>query len=138
MLAVVGAVTAWAANARAGRAFWARYLTGNAAITTAIFSAIPYKTPWNLLPFYAGRDRPRRDRVLDARPRDPSRPAARLAAVLSIAAGHLGWQAWRASVTYASDPRNPYVYAQTVPTPSAWPRASASWPPCTPTASACR
>ena len=38
-----------------------------------------------------------------------------LAAVLSIAAGHLGWQAWRAAVTYASDPRNPYVYAHTVP-----------------------
>jgi hypothetical protein len=28
---------------------------------------------------------------------------------------HLGCQAWRASVTYASDSRNPYVYAQTVP-----------------------
>ena len=27
----------------------------------------------------------------------------------------LGWQARRASVTYAADPRNPYVYAQTVP-----------------------
>ena len=31
------------------------------------------------------------------------------------ARAHLGWQAWRASVVYASDPRNPYVYAQTVP-----------------------
>ena len=25
------------------------------------------------------------------------------------------WQAWRAAITYAADPRNPYVYAQTVP-----------------------
>jgi predicted membrane-bound mannosyltransferase len=40
---------------------------------------------------------------------------AALAAALVIASGHLGWQAWRASVTYASDPRNPYVYAHTVP-----------------------
>ena len=32
-----------------------------------------------------------------------------------IASGQLGWQAWRASVVYASDPRNPYVYAHTVP-----------------------
>jgi hypothetical protein len=31
------------------------------------------------------------------------------------AAAHLAWQARRASVTYAADPRNPYVYAQTVP-----------------------
>ena len=38
-----------------------------------------------------------------------------LTAALVLASGHLGWQAWRASVTYASDPRNPYVYAQTVP-----------------------
>jgi predicted membrane-bound mannosyltransferase len=32
-----------------------------------------------------------------------------------VAAGHLGWQAWRASFIYAADPRNPYVYSQTVP-----------------------
>src|SRR5262249_40405675 len=30
-------------------------------------------------------------------------------------AGHLGWQAWQASVPYAADRRNPYVYAQTSP-----------------------
>jgi hypothetical protein len=28
---------------------------------------------------------------------------------------HLGWQAWRASVPFASDPRNPYVFAHTWP-----------------------
>ena len=38
-----------------------------------------------------------------------------LAVALAIGSGHLGWQAWRASVVYAADPRNPYVYAQTVP-----------------------
>jgi hypothetical protein len=32
-----------------------------------------------------------------------------------VAAGQLGWQAWRASSIYAADPRNPYVYSQTVP-----------------------
>ena len=37
------------------------------------------------------------------------------AAALTIAALQLGQQAWRAAVTYAADPRNPYVYAQTVP-----------------------
>jgi hypothetical protein len=41
----------------------------------------------------------------------------RLALRLLILAGaaHLGCQAWQASVTYAADPRNPYVYAQTSP-----------------------
>ena len=37
-----------------GRLFWTRYLAGYAILTTAIFSALPYKTPWNILPFYAG------------------------------------------------------------------------------------
>ena len=110
VLAVVGAVTTWKGG------FWGRYLTGNAAIAAAIFSAIPYKTPWNLLPFYAATI------VLAgvgfsalARASGSRAVHAVLAAVLSIAAGHLGWQAWRAAVTYASDPRNPYVYAHTVP-----------------------
>jgi hypothetical protein len=40
---------------------------------------------------------------------------AALAAAFVLGSVHLGWQAWRASVTYAADPRNPYVYAQTVP-----------------------
>ena len=44
------------------------------------------------------------------------RPAHVLVAgAIAIGCAHLGWQAWLASVVYASDPRNPYVYAQTVP-----------------------
>ena len=101
---------------RESRGFWARYLTCYVAIAAAIFSAIPYKTPWNLLPFYVGAI------VLagigfSALVHATASRAVRgaLAAALVIASGQLGWQAWRASVTYASDPRNPYVYAQTVP-----------------------
>jgi uncharacterized protein (TIGR03663 family) len=116
LLGVVGMVEAWSGRADHLRRFWARYLSGFVAITVVIFSAIPYKTPWNLLPFHAGLlvlagvgfsalVHARAPRVL------------RWAMVVAFvaAAGHLGWQAWRASVTYASDPRNPYVYAQTVP-----------------------
>jgi hypothetical protein len=32
-----------------------------------------------------------------------------------VGAGHLGMQAWAASVTYCADRRNPYVYAHTSP-----------------------
>ena len=55
VLAAVGAVTAWTPldPSRPEAAFWRRYLTGAAVLILAIFSAIPYKTPWNLLPFYA-------------------------------------------------------------------------------------
>jgi uncharacterized protein (TIGR03663 family) len=120
-LAGVGAVTAWVAPrasepSRELRDFWARYLTCNVAIAAAIFSTIRYKTPWNLLPFYAvlivlagiGFST-----LVHAAASRALRAA--LAAALVIASVQLGWQAWRASVTYASDPRNPYVYAQTVP-----------------------
>lgn len=96
--------------------WWARYLAGYAVITLLVFSAIPYKTPWNLLPFYVGAIvlagigfsalvEASRSRVV----------RAALAGLVTIAVFHLGWQAWRASVTYAADPRNPYVYAHTVP-----------------------
>lgn len=117
-LALVGAASAWAGRGRLDpeRTFWARYFTCTVAITAAIFSAIPYKTPWNLLPFYAGGF------VLAGLGFSwlvhaiPSRVLrSTLVAIFLVGCGQLGLQAWRASVTYASDPRNPYVYAQTVP-----------------------
>ena len=118
VLAAVGAVTAWASfdTSPPKAVFWGRYLTGSAALTLAIFSAIPYKTPWNLLPFYsvtivaAGIG-------VSALVRATIHRSAHVlvAGAIAIGCAHLGWQAWLASVVYASDPRNPYVYAQTVP-----------------------
>jgi uncharacterized protein (TIGR03663 family) len=118
LLATVGLWSAWRPEASASpqRRFWTRYLVLYAVLTTAIFSALPYKTPWNILPFYcailvvAGLGY---SRLVTAA---PSRSAhATVAVLVALASGHLGWQAWRASVTYPADPRNPYVYAQTVP-----------------------
>ena len=118
VLAAVGLATSWMPidPRRRDAAFWRRYLTGSAALTLVVFSAIPYKTPWNLLPFYvitivaAGIGVSAIARATTAR-------AAHvvLGAAIAIACAHLGQQAWRASLVYASDPRNPYVYAQTVP-----------------------
>jgi uncharacterized protein (TIGR03663 family) len=117
-LAALGAVAAWRRSdgSPPRSCFWPRYLAGNVVMAGAIFSAIPYKTPWNLLPFYAGAFalagvgfaalvHGSRSRVV----------RAALAAALAVGSIHLGRQAWRASITYAADPRNPYVYAQTVP-----------------------
>jgi uncharacterized protein (TIGR03663 family) len=145
-LAIVGAVTAWGLprrlssldcarpstgsgrlelvegskgrpdGSRPERDFWARYLACNIIVAAAIFSAIPYKTPWNLLPFYVGAIVLAGigfSKLLHATRSRALRGA--VVAAFVVASGHLGWQAWRASVTYASDPRNPYVYAQTVP-----------------------
>ena len=125
-LAVAGAMTAWgwprttsrtpAATTPRDRLFWTRYFTANVVIVAALFSAIPYKTPWNLMPFHIGMT------VLAgigfaALVRATSSRVMRgvLVGAFVIASGQLGWQAWRASVIYASDPRNPYVYAHTVP-----------------------
>jgi len=97
-------------------AFWTRYLAGDVAIAGAIFSILPYKTPWNVLPFYvvglalAGAGAAAL--VAYARPRGVR---AVVAGALALATCQLGWQAWRAAITYAADPRNPYAYAQTVP-----------------------
>jgi uncharacterized protein (TIGR03663 family) len=129
VLAACGAVTAWTkgVGSSTGRSstglkscatcvFWARYLACDVLITTTIFSALPYKTPWNVLPFYvvaivlAGVGLSWLVHISSSR---VWRGAVALAFVLASA--QLGWQAWRASVTYAADPRNPYVYAQTVP-----------------------
>ena len=117
-LAVVGAASGLRAPgpAQAGRVFWTRYLTAYVVITVVIFSGIRYKTPWNLLPFYvaavvlAGIGFSALVHATSSRT-----VRAVLVAGLAIGSVHLGWQAWRASVTYAADPRNPYVYAQTVP-----------------------
>ena len=117
-LATVGAVAAWGRRRTADPewTFWSRYLTAYAVLSLAMFSAIPYKTPWNLLPFHAAT-------IVAAGlgvavlVRAATAPALRavLAVGLAVGCAHLGWQAWRAAVVYAADPRNPYVYAQTVP-----------------------
>ena len=80
LLAIAGAVSAWrrrriaaSRNAPSGRAI----SPANVAIAAAIFSALPYKTPWNVLPFYAGAIVVAGHRVLAARPRGAVAPLAR-------------------------------------------------------------
>jgi uncharacterized protein (TIGR03663 family) len=116
VLAAVGAATAWLQPTAHHAAFWRRYLTANAVVALALFSAIPYKTPWNILPFHAATIVAAGVGVAAlARAATWRGAPVLLAAMLTVGAVHLGWQAWRASVVYAADPRNPYVYAQTVP-----------------------
>ena len=118
VLTAIGTATAWfRPGSTDGRSvFWRRYLTANAVIAAALFSAIPYKTPWNLLPFHAATMVAAGLGVAVLARASASRAAPiAVAALLGIGSVHLGWQAWRAAVVYAADPRNPYVYSQTVP-----------------------
>jgi predicted membrane-bound mannosyltransferase len=95
---------------------WPRAIALYAILTAIVFSAIPYKTPWNLVPFHAAlvamAGCGAAGLLALAR-----RRLVRVALALVLAAGtcQLGLQAWRANTRYAADPRNPYVYAQTTP-----------------------
>ncbi len=91
-----------------------RFLFLYTLLLTAAYSAISYKTPWCLLNFYLGM-------LLLAgvgaawlvQVFRNQTATTLMALLLAASASHLGWQAWRASFTYATDRRNPYVYAQT-------------------------
>ena len=117
VLAIIGA---WSAFARKGLGdasaglvrFLALYAFGHAAA----YSLISYKTPWCLMSYWHGM-------ILLAgvgaawllRAVQPRFMRMGLGLLLLAGAGHLAWQARLANTTYAADPRNPYVYAQTSP-----------------------
>lgn len=94
----------------------ARFLTLFTLALTAIYSAISYKTPWCLLNFHlgfillAGVGASALARCVSLR-----FWSCAVTAVLLGLSGQLAGQAWRASQHFASDRRNPYVYAQTGP-----------------------
>jgi len=115
-LAVAGMIASGRKAPAAGAGFWPRYVALYSLVAFVAFSAVRYKTPWNVVPFHVGF-------VLMAgvgtavllgslRSR-----AWKVVAALALAAvvTHLGVQSWRASFRYPADPRNPYVYAHTVP-----------------------
>jgi hypothetical protein len=85
-------------------------------LTMAIYSAIPYKTPWNLLPFYLGILLLAGNGAALIWKAGRFRITKALALVV-LAPGimNLGVQSYRANFVFESDPRNPYVYAQTSP-----------------------
>jgi uncharacterized protein (TIGR03663 family) len=117
ILALVGAVDAFRRNRRDdGDPAFLRFLVFYAALAAVVYSAIPYKTPWNLLPFYVGFIMLAGSgaAVLTSVPR---RNPGKLAAALVLVAGfaQLGFQSYRTNFVYPADARNPYVYAQTSP-----------------------
>jgi uncharacterized protein (TIGR03663 family) len=117
VLALIGFVAAFTRNGLPeGDARFVRFVAVYTILLTAIYSAIGYKTPWCLLSFWHGMillagvgtvallHRLRKLRLRIA-----------VGILLLALAGQLASQAWRADVVYAANPRNPYVYAQTVP-----------------------
>ncbi len=90
------------------------FLGAYTVLMIVVYSAIPYKTPWCVLGFLDGcivLAGVGGGRLLALAAGRPARVL--VAALLAAAVTHLGWLAWAASFRYASDPRNPYVYAHT-------------------------
>lgn len=115
VLALVGAVAAWRPGPPGVDPTAPRFLSVYSLALLALYSAIPYKTPWCALGFLHGM-------ILLAgtgaafvlgRLRGAARAAATMA--LAVAATHLGWQAYSGTFRHAADPRNPWVYAHTTP-----------------------
>lgn len=94
--------------------FFLRFVAFYTLLATAAYSLIPYKTPWNMLPFYIGF-------ILLAGYgasfllKMSKKMIFRIAVILVLVLGffHLGMQCYRANFKYCADSRNPYVYAHT-------------------------
>jgi uncharacterized protein (TIGR03663 family) len=114
-LAVAGSIFAFDRRAEAeGRPRLIRFIFFFTVIVAAAYSGIPYKTPWNALPFTMGL-------VLLAGHGAGRLWQARthvvvwviLLAVMLAGLLNLAYQDYRANFVDYADPANPYVYAQT-------------------------
>jgi predicted membrane-bound mannosyltransferase len=114
VLGIVGGVAAFALKKRTSSAPM-RFVAAFTLVAAVVYSAIPYKTPWNVLPFFAGAVILAGEGAVVLVESLKGR-AVRVAAGAVLLAGfvHLGVQCRRASFVLHSDPRNPWVYAQTI------------------------
>lgn len=116
-LAVIGMMAAFLRKGLEQRHVpWVRFVAIYTLLLTLAYSVIAYKTPWCLLGFLhgfillAGVGAVVLIRCVRSVP-------GKVVVVLALlaATGQLGLQAYRAAFVYSSDPRNPYVYAHTLP-----------------------
>lgn len=118
LILVLALIGGWAAfrplPQRESGPFFIRFVTFYSILAIAAYSLIPYKTPWNMLPFYIGF-------ILLAGYgsafllKISKKLTFRVAVVLVICLGvfRLGVQSYSANFKFYADSRNPYVYAHT-------------------------
>jgi len=83
-------------------------------LATAVYSLIPYKTPWNLLPFYIGFILlAGNGAIITIKACKNLYLRGVVVLALSFCVLNLGMQSYRANFKFYADPRNPYVYAHT-------------------------
>ena len=116
-LAVAGGIAALGHDAgREGHPRFLRFILIFTVVTAAVYSFIPYKTPWNLLPFYLGLVILAGNGVaLLLRISRFKLVKVLILAILIPGFADLAVQDHRANFKHPADPANPYVYAQTSP-----------------------
>jgi uncharacterized protein (TIGR03663 family) len=117
ILALLGIFAAFTGRGLSGsHPGFIRFLALYALALTAIYSAVPYKTPWCLLSFWHGMILLAGVGVVSIFQWTRRKRIKLVAAVILLAASaQLACQAWNTSTTYSADHKNPYVYAQTSP-----------------------
>jgi uncharacterized protein (TIGR03663 family) len=115
VLATAGCAAGWLARGVPGADTRVlRFLAFYTVSMLVLYSAIPYKTPWCLLGFLHGMVLlAGAGTILLVRALRGVAAQVLVCLLLGAAAVHLGWQAFSGSFRFASDPRNPYVYAHT-------------------------
>jgi uncharacterized protein (TIGR03663 family) len=116
-LAVAGGIGALGRDAgRDGSTRFLRFILFFTLVTAAAYSLIPYKTPWNALPFYLGLVILAGNGVaLLLRIGRFKLVKILILAILVPGFADLAMQNYRANFELPADPANPYVYAQTGP-----------------------
>lgn len=94
---------------------WGRFIALYTGILTLIYCLIPYKTPWCLLGFWHGMILMAGIGAAWVAGAAPGYAKVPVGIALAAALGQLGWQSYRTCYVFDSDPRNPYVYAHTLP-----------------------
>jgi len=116
-LAVAGGIASFGHESGHGASpRFARFLLCFTVVTAVVFSLIPYKTPWNVLPFYLGLILLAGNGVaLLLRASRFKLYKIVVLAVLAPGFANLAAQAYRADFVDHSSPANPYAYAPTSP-----------------------
>jgi predicted membrane-bound mannosyltransferase len=117
-LALIGILAALSPRGLTGpQKLFGRFLTFYTLVLVALYSAIPYKTPWCLLSFLHGMILLAGIGAWALLRWVPGWPLKSLVGLLlGVGTMHLGWQCYQLNYTYlSSHERNPYVYAHTVP-----------------------
>jgi uncharacterized protein (TIGR03663 family) len=109
LLAIVGIIAIFTRKVTNPNTHLLRFVAFYTIIMTAVYSAVPYKTPWCLLGFFHGM-------ILLAGIGAVTLTTNRLPRIIFLfiliaASGHLLWQSYLNNYEYYSDSRNPYVYA---------------------------